>query len=163
MEIKSSVKDELKRWLLGAERIAIIGIGNPILMDDSVGIKVVQGLRGKVPSNVLLIECETVPEDHLQEIVDFKPTHVLIIDAAMLGFEPGEVAFLGPEDLGINHMILTHFLPIKLFCECIMKVSRAEIRFLLVQPKQICFGEDLSPEVLLSKEKIIKLLLSILS
>lgn len=163
MKIKNSVENELKKWLLGAERIAIIGVGNPILMDDSVGIKVVQDMKGKVPSNVLLVECETVPENHVQEIIDFKPTRILIVDAAMLGLKPGEIALLGYEDLKMECIFSTHFLPIRLFCEYIMRVSQTEIKFLLIQPKQVCFGEDLSPEVLLSKEKVVKLLLSTLS
>ncbi|MEM2437709.1 MAG: hydrogenase maturation protease, partial [Candidatus Bathyarchaeia archaeon] len=81
--------EKLKEWLSEAKRVVIIGLGNPILTDDSVGIKVIQDLQGRVPENVLLIECETTPENYLQEIIDFKPTHILIIDAAMLNLNPG--------------------------------------------------------------------------
>lgn len=160
MKKKNIAKNELKKWLLKAEKIAIIGIGNPILMDDSVGIKVVQDLRGKVPDKVLLIECETTPENHLQEIMIFKPTHILIVDASMLNLKPGGMVLLEPRDLKINHALSTHFLPIKLFCEYIANISGAEVKLLLIQPKQIDLGEELSPEVLSSKEGVVKILLS---
>ncbi|MEM2321518.1 MAG: hydrogenase 3 maturation endopeptidase HyCI [Candidatus Bathyarchaeia archaeon] len=163
MKTKSVARKELKEWLLGAERIVIVGVGNPIFMDDSVGIKLVQDLRGRVPDNVLLIECETTPENYLQEIMDFKPTHVLIVDAALLDLKPGEIALSEPEDLKANNIFSTHFLPVRLFCEYITKASGAKIKLLLIQPKEIDLGEELSPEVFSSKEKIVKLLLSTLS
>ncbi|MEM2169537.1 MAG: hydrogenase 3 maturation endopeptidase HyCI [Candidatus Bathyarchaeia archaeon] len=160
--MENIVMEKLREWLLEAERIAIIGIGNPILMDDSVGIKVTQDLKGKVSSKVLLIECEITPENYLQEITDFKPTHILIIDAAMLSLKPGEIAIFKLEDLDMNNIFSTHFLPIRLFCEYITRALDTEVKLLLIQPKQIDFGEDLSPEVSLSKEKVVKLILSAL-
>lgn len=163
MKMKGIAMKELREWLLGAERIVIIGVGNPILMDDSVGIKVVQDLRGKVPNKVLLIECETTPENYLQEIMDFKPTHILIIDAAMLNLKPGETALLELEDINMSNILSTHFLPIRLFCEHITRASGAEVKLLLIQPKQIDFGEELSLDVSLSKEKVVNLLLSTFS
>lgn len=162
MEIGGAAEKELENWLLKAERVAIIGIGNPILMDDSIGVKIIQDLRNKVPENILLIECEATPENHLQEIMDFEPTHILIIDAAMLNIKPGEIALLESGELDINHAFSTHFLPIKIFCEYIAETLHAEIRLLLIQPKQIGFGEELSPEVSSSKERVIKIITSAL-
>jgi Ni,Fe-hydrogenase maturation factor len=64
-------------------------------MDDFVGVKIVQDLNGKVSDNVYLIECETVPESYLQQIVDFNPTHILLIDAAVLGINLENQGLLG--------------------------------------------------------------------
>jgi Ni,Fe-hydrogenase maturation factor len=59
----------------------------------------VRDLRGRVSRRVLLIECETVPESFVQQIVDFQPTHVLLIDAAVLGLKSGEGRLVDPERL----------------------------------------------------------------
>ena len=67
---KYNLQNVLERWLTGAERVVVAGIGNPIRTDDFVGVKIVQDLKGKVSKNVCLIECETVPESYMQEIVD---------------------------------------------------------------------------------------------
>lgn len=72
-------KKRVKKWLLDAEKVAVIGIGNPIHTDDYVGVKVIHGLRRKISEKVLLIECETIPESYMQQIVDFKPTHIFTI------------------------------------------------------------------------------------
>ena len=78
------------RWSYGiglsdASIIVVAGIGNAIRCDDYVGVRVVEGLEGKTSLAVHLIECETVPESFVDEIVSIHPTHVLLIDAALLG------------------------------------------------------------------------------
>lgn len=159
----NSIEIELEKWLSKAKRVAVIGIGNPIRMDDSVGIKIIQDLRGKLSNGVLLVECETTPENYIQQIVDFKPTHILIIDAAILDLEPGKIVILGHNDLKDQPAFSTHILPLKIFCEYITEVTGAEIKLLLIQPKEVGFGEELTAEILSSKEKIVEFLLSILS
>ena len=57
-----NVEKELRTWLSCARRVVVAGVGNPIRMDDFVGVKIVRDLQGKVSERVLLIECETVPE-----------------------------------------------------------------------------------------------------
>ena len=83
------IQSALQEWLASAGKIVIAGIGNPIRRDDFVGLKIVQDLQGKVSKRVCLLECETVPESFIQEIVDFRPSHVLLVDAAFLGLKPG--------------------------------------------------------------------------
>ena len=155
---KYNIQEQLRKWLSGAERVVIAGIGNPIRMDDFVGGKIVQDLQGKVSDKVMLIECETVPEGYMQQIIDFKPTHVLLIDAAILGLKPGKTRFIGPEELRDSPAFLTHLLPLRLFCEYVGKETGAKIRLLLVEPEKTDFGEGLTPEVSASAQNIAKVL-----
>jgi hydrogenase 3 maturation protease len=156
-----SIQDALEKWFAGAERVVVAGIGNPIRKDDFVGVKVVQDLKGKVPKNVHLIECETVPESFMQEIVDLKPSHVLLIDAAVLGLKPGETRLVFPEQVTNFPAITTHMLPLRIFCEYITKMTESKIALLLVEPENTEFGEDLTPEVQKTAEKINKVMLEL--
>lgn len=141
------IEEKLKIWLSDAKRVTIAGIGNPIRMDDFAGVRIVQILQGKVSDKVLLIECESIPESYIQQIIDFTPTHILLIDAALLGLNPGEPEFLGPEELPIFTAYSTHILPLRVFCGYLAKTTEAKIGLLLIQPKQTDFGEGLTPEV----------------
>jgi hydrogenase 3 maturation protease len=158
-----SVQDALKKWFASAERVVVAGIGNPIRRDDFVGVKVVQDLKGKVSKNVCLIECETVPESYMQEIVDLKPSHVLLIDAAVLGLKPGETRLVFPEQVADFPAITTHVLPLRIFCEYIAKMTEAKIALLLVEPENTDFGEGLTPKVQKAAEKINKVVLELFS
>ena len=159
---KYSVQKELKKWLSDAERVVVAGIGNPIRKDDFVGVKIVQNLREKVSKKVYLIECETVPESFLQQITDFNPTHVLLLDAAILGLKPGNSRLINPERLANFSAFSTHMLPLHIFCEYLAKTTNTKIALLLIEPKKADFGEGLTSEVDASAQRIVDILLGIL-
>jgi hydrogenase 3 maturation protease len=158
---KSSIQRELKNWLADSERIVVAGVGNPIRTDDFVGVKIVQDLNGKVSERVHLIECETVPESFMQEIVDLKPSHVLLIDAAILGLKPSEARIIFPEQVTNFPVVTSHVLPLRIFCEYVAKMTEAKIALLLIEPEDMEFGEGLTPAVQEAAEKITKMLLKL--
>jgi hydrogenase 3 maturation protease len=155
---KHDFQGELEDWLAGAEKVVIAGIGNPVRTDDFVGVKIVQNLEGKVSEKVYLIECETVPESFLEPIIEFNPTHVLLIDAAFLGLKPGAARLIDPERIAAFPAVTTHMLPLRIFCEYITKMTGAKIALLLIEPKNNEFGEGLTPEVQAAAEKIANIL-----
>jgi hydrogenase 3 maturation protease len=153
---------DLQDWLKGHGRIVIAGIGNPIRMDDFVGVKIIQDLQGKLPANVSLIECETVPESFMDEIAELKPTHVLLIDAAVMQLKPGDVRLFDAEKVTGFPAISTHMLPLRVFCEYITKISGAKIALLLIEPCNTEFGEGLTRVVGETAEKVKAILLKLL-
>lgn len=157
------IENELRKWLEGAKRVVIAGIGNPIRMDDFVGVKVVQGLKQKLADRVMLIECETVPEAYLQQITEFEPSHVLLVDAAVLGLRSGESRLVEPSKLASFPAFSTHMLPLRLFCEYLYASTKAKISLLLVQPGKTDFGEEMTDSVEAAARKITLVLISIFS
>lgn len=153
----------LRNWLKNAKKVVVAGIGNPIRTDDFVGVRIVQDLKARVSKNVLLIECETVPESFIQEIVAFDPTHILLIDAALLELAPGHWKLFDPQRLTVSSAYSTHMLPLRVFCEYLSTATKARISLLLIQPKSTDFGEGLSPEIRVSAEEIRKVLQEVLS
>ena len=158
-----NVQDALAKWFADAERVVVAGIGNPIRRDDFVGVKIVQDLQGKVSKNVRLLECETVPESFMQEIVSLKPSHVLLIDAAFIGLKAGETRLVFPEQVADFPAITTHVLPMRIFCEYIAKMADSKIALLLIEPESTEFGEGLTPMVKAAAEIITKILLKCFS
>jgi hydrogenase 3 maturation protease len=158
-----SVQDALEEWITDAGKVVVAGIGNPIRRDDFVGVKIVQDLEGKVSKNVSLIECETVPESFMQEIVDLKPSHVLLVDAAILNLKPGETRLVFPEQVTDFPAITTHVLPLRIFCEYVTNMAEAKIALLLIEPENTEFGEGLTQKVQTAAEKITKMLLELFS
>jgi hydrogenase 3 maturation protease len=157
-----NIRDVLEKWFAGADRVVIAGIGNPIRRDDFVGVKIVQDLKGKVSDKVNLLECETVPESFMQEIIDLKPSHVLLIDAATLGLKPGESRLVFPEQVAHFPAVTTHILPLRIFCDYITKIAEAKVALLLIEPENTNFGECLTPKVQAAAEKTTQVLLKCL-
>ena len=156
------IEDTLKKWLSDLQRVVIAGTGNPLRKDDFVGMKIVQDIKGKVSEKVYLIECETTPESCIQEIVEFKPTHVLVIDAALLGESHGNVKLI--EELEVaTPAISTHMLPLQIFCKYLRSTLGAKVALLAIQPKKTDFGEGLTREVEDPAKNLAKILVKILS
>ena len=148
----------LKKWLNKSKKVVIAGIGNPIRNDDYIGVKIVHELKNKVPLGIQIYECETVPESFLEPIIELNPTHVLLIDAAILGLKPGSIRLINPEQIINFSPITSHTLPLRVFCEFIKKTTESKIALLLIEPKNTDFGEKISPEVQKAAEKITILL-----
>ena len=159
---KNDFELELEGWLRDASNVVIAGIGNEIRMDDFVGVKIIQNLQGKVSPKVHLIECETVPESFMDEIVELKPSHVLLIDAAVLDVSPGEIRLYDAAKVVNIPAISTHMLPLRVFCDYITQMAQTRLALLLIEPKNTNFGEGLSPEAKAAARRIVNTLLSIL-
>jgi hydrogenase 3 maturation protease len=91
-----------------------------------------------------LIEAETIPESYMQQIVAFKPTHVLLVDAGMINREPGTPQLADPVQLIRKTSISTHTLPLRIFCDCLTETTAAKIALLIIQPQDTSFGEGLT-------------------
>lgn len=160
---EDEIEHELQEWFFGAHKVVIAGIGNPLRRDDFVGVNIVRDLQDTVSSSVYLIECETVPENFIEPIIRFNPSHVLIIDAALLNLEPGSTKLLSSEKLMERQAVSTHVLPLRIFCDYLARETKAKIALLLIQPGDTSFGEGLTQEVQNTADRIARLLSKLLS
>lgn len=140
------IESILREWLSGAKGTMIVGVGNPLRKDDYVGRWVVEEMEGKTPKSVLLIECDVL-EDSLEQISEFRPTHVLLIDAALTGKGPGSISLKKVDELKGQTPFSTHAIPVRSFCEYVMETTQAKVGILAVEPRETDFGEGLTPEV----------------
>ena len=140
------IYEELRKWFLGARRVVIAGIGGLIRKDDFIGVGIVKKLRGKVSPSVYLIECEMSPEKFLEPIIQFKPTHILLINAAQLNLEPGSSRLIELNRI-VGPTVLTHALTYQIFREFLAEATGAKVVLLAVQPKDTSFGEGFTKEL----------------
>jgi len=159
---KYNIENELNIWLSDAKRVVVVGIGNPLRMDDFVGVSIIRRLHGRVSHRVCLVECETIPESYAQQILNFNPTHILLIDAAMLNLEPGESRLIEPKQVKTFPAYSTHALPLRIFCEYLVETIKTKISLLLIQPQKTDFGEGLTAKIDVSAQKISDLILRFL-
>lgn len=155
-------KKVLTDWLSGAEKVVVAGIGNPFRRDDFVGVEIVRNLHNKVSKSVYLITAETIPESYMQQIINFKPTHILLIDAGIINKIPGTSLLAYPKQLVRKTSISTHTLPLRIFCDYLTQTTTAKIALLIIQPQDTSFGERLTPTLKQTAINLTNLLLSLL-
>ena len=74
-------------------RTIVVGIGNPVLKDDAVGIKIAEHFTGQVDTEILMCTDFKV----LDKILGYE--RALIVDGVRLGHAPGTVLEFKAEDL----------------------------------------------------------------
>jgi hydrogenase 3 maturation protease len=150
-----TLEKALKKWLKGYHKLAILGIGNPMKGDDALGIEILKLLKNNVPKNVKLIECQTMPENSTGKIRRFKPSHVLMIDAADFMAKAGKAKLFQPSAIS-GLALSTHAMPLYMLAETIQNSIGASVMLLGIQPKNVDFGEKPSPEIQKAVKEIAK-------
>ena len=155
-----TLERNLVNWIAGGRRIAVVGVGNEMRKDDAVGVHVAKKLRGKLSRQFRLIEAGTIPESYIDKVREFRPTHVLIIDAAQIGTNPGNSRLLSPRKVkGLS--ISTHTLPLNVFAEFVKRETGSKVQILAVQPKDLDFGEGMTNELKRTSKELISILLRV--
>ena len=130
-------------------KILILGVGNLILRDEGMGVHAVQELEGrKLPPHVEVIDGGTSLMELLPVIQEAE--RIIVIDALRGGGEPGTVYRLTPDDL----MAETER-PLSLHQVGLLEVlgmarqlgGEPEVVIIGVEPKEISWGMELTPEV----------------
>jgi hydrogenase 3 maturation protease len=157
-----NLEEGLREFFGGGEvKAALVGIGNPLRGDDGVGVRIVELLQEDGPPNVLLLNTETVPEAFTGKVVEYNPTHVLLLDAANFRGEPGDVKLIESSKIG-GQALSTHSLPLTIFIVYIEKTLGSRVLLLGVQPRNIEYFTEMSREVKKTAEEIADLLRKIL-
>jgi len=146
----------------GERRVVLVGVGNPIRGDDAVGPRVIELMEAKPLEAVLLLNTESVPEAFTGKVEEFKPTHVLMIDAANFKGVPGETKLISGAQIG-GQAISTHSLPLNIFISYIEKSLGVSVLLLGIQPLSIGLGEPMSEPVEAAAVSVVDTLYKILS
>jgi hydrogenase maturation protease len=139
----------------------ILGIGNLLLRDEGVGIHVVSRMmKMHLPQNIAVVDGATATWD-VVSLAD-GADRLIIVDAVKGGGAPGtiyrlsldDVAVDAGEPLSLHHIGLPQMLDV-----CSLIGSKPLTVIIGVEPKEIDFGMELSPEIEERVPEIIELIL----
>jgi len=132
--------------------VLVLGIGNTVMTDDGVGVKVVQKLAKeyRLPDYVEVMDGGTLGLDLLPRLEGIK--QLIIVDAVETGNVPGTCIRLKGDE--IPHALETKLSPHQMGLKDLLAVSHlvegclpAEMVLIGVQPECIELGTELTPTV----------------
>jgi hydrogenase 3 maturation protease len=136
----------LQRKLGEAKRLAVLGVGSDLRADDGVGLRaarrVGETFHGRKRENGAICRIflgHTAPENLTGAIRKFRPTHLVVIDAADMALRPGAIRVIDRDDVG-GLLSSTHRLPLKLLADYLTASAGCSIVFIGIQPQTIRFG-----------------------
>jgi hydrogenase maturation protease len=134
-------------------RTLVLGLGNPLVSDDSVGLRVVQELRAELAaySDVEVDEEYCGGLRLMERLVGYD--RAILIDAICAGHAPGTVRVFSPETATTRHSASAHdvslVVALALGCQAGAALPRREaIRLVTIEAADVeTFGEECTPAV----------------
>lgn len=131
-------------------KCVVVGIGNPYLQDDRAGVVIVETLEQEgLPCRTEVVY--TVGFEVMDKIRGYE--RAIIVDACMLGNEPGSILEVSIDDIFSTHALvnshaITLGTTLKTGLLCFPDEMPADIRIILIEVKEIKeFTQQMSPEV----------------
>ncbi len=127
----------------------LVGIGNPLKMDDGVGVYITRRIKSNF--NILSLTVEASIENYIGKINTLNPDILILIDCVDFKSQAGTVKLLTLsqiQDLTFN----THNISLRRLSE----FFSMPVYVLGIQPEKIDFGENISYLVKNVADKIIK-------
>ncbi len=145
------------------DRTLILGIGNILLRDEGVGVRVIEAMSTMdTPADVDLLDGGTSGAGLIDEVADREK--VIVIDAIDTDLQPGAVLRLTLDDLiqRTDSALSLHEFGVLETFQAARLLGRAprEVVIFGVQPKDVSTGLELSEEVAGAVPKVIDLVLS---
>ena len=138
-------------------RRVVVAVGNALRGDDAVGIAVAERLRGRVPEDVDVVECEQEPSRLLDAWGGAELA--LVVDACASGGPPGAVHRFDVSDEPLPGRMFrssTHAFGVGDAIELARALERLPVRVVVygVEGGQFTAGAALSPEVESAAERV---------
>jgi len=131
----------------GMSRVVIVGIGSEFRGDDAAGVLVARNLKKRVKSpNVLVIEAGVAPENFTSEVKKFRPSHIILVDAADFKAKPGTFIFTD-SGVAIGQSISTHKLPLSILSDYLHNQTSAEVFLVGIQPAEAGLSSEMCKKV----------------
>jgi hydrogenase 3 maturation protease len=125
----------------------VVTVGNGMMGDDAAGPLLARKLKGAPIDGWEVLDGGSAPENFLHRIREISPDHVLIVDAADMDLEPGEIRQIEAEKLEDPFLMTTHTLPLSYFVQSLAEFVQ-KVEMIGIQPEVVAFGYPVSASVL---------------
>ncbi len=125
----------------------VVGIGNVLLGDEGIGCHVAQALEGVPLPDVEIIDGGTCPD--VLELVD-RADKLVIVDAVKGGGVPGQIYRFRPEDITVEQKRVLSLHDMSLMDSLKLTQlwhSMGETVIIGIEPRELGWGLELSPEL----------------
>lgn len=138
---------------MDSKKYILMGIGNILRGDDGIGSIIAQKFKDH---DWLSLDCGVAPENFTSIIKKNRPNLLVLIDVVEMGLEPGQYRIIPPEKIDIMHLT-THSISLSFLISYLKNFARETV-FIGIQPKFIDYSTFISPEILKSADKIMRIL-----
>ena len=131
----------------------ILTVGNSMMGDDGAGPLLADLLLKNPLPGWEVEDGGSTPENATHRIAARAPRRVVLVDAADMGLEPGEVRRVPPSALADMFIMSTHDLPLQFVMERLAETV-PQVEFIGIQPDLVAFCYPMSERVRQAVERL---------
>ncbi len=132
------LNEKLLEKLKDASKVVFMGIGEEKLRDDAVGPYIISELLSYSNNKFLFINAGIDPMSRIDQVVDFQPTHLVLLDTCTLKKPPGTVAIIERSHIKEVVPISSHTIPIHVVVDLISdKLSNLDVFMIGFVPESL--------------------------
>lgn len=143
-----------------------MGVGNRERGDDAVGpltiVMIMSRLKKHRFKNLILVNGGNTPENFTGEIRKFQPSLTIIVDTCVSGNRPGTIYIVEPKKIQENYFS-THRMPLSMLVKFLETTIPTKVIILGIEPKNLNFKDDISPEVKRATDKLVASMVKVLN
>jgi len=124
----------------------ILAVGNEMMGDDAAGPMLARMMEYSPLDNWDVLDGGNAPENSVFRIREMAPEQVLIVDAADMELQAGEIGLIDQDRIGSLFLMTTHSLPLSYLMESISEFV-PRVQLVGIQPEVVAFDYPVSPLV----------------
>lgn len=131
----------------------MLAVGNSMMGDDAAGPMLYDLMQESPVDGWIAINGGSAPENVAHQVRALKPERLLIVDAADIGLNPGEIRIIDPDDIAEMFIMSTHNLPLNFLIDQ-LKEDIDEVIFLGIQPDLVAFYMPVNEKVISAVQQV---------
>ncbi|EMO4162324.1 hydrogenase maturation peptidase HycI [Morganella morganii] len=124
----------------------MLAVGNSMMGDDAAGPMLFDLMEANPVDGWIAVNGGSAPENVAHQVRALKPERLLIVDAADIGLNPGEIRIIDPDDIADMFIMSTHNLPLNFLIDQ-LKEDIPEVIFLGIQSDLVGFYMPVNEKV----------------
>ena len=133
-DLMEKITDQLKN----VTKTVFMGLGEEKLSDDGVGPYIISELLSYSNDKIRFINAGIDPMSRIDDVVNFNPSHLVIIDTCTLNDVPGTIAILNRDNICDYVPISTHTIPIHIVIDLIIaQLPKLKIFMIGIVPESL--------------------------
>ncbi|MDE2183705.1 MAG: hydrogenase maturation peptidase HycI [Alphaproteobacteria bacterium] len=124
----------------------VLTVGNRMMGDDGAGPLLASLLRRSPAPGWQVVNGASAPENVVHQVRAIAPERVLVVDAAEMELEVGEIRIVDDRFIAERFIVTTHDLPLS-FLIATLRETVPDVRLLGIQPRVVAFGYPMSDAV----------------
>ncbi|WP_274369614.1 hydrogenase maturation peptidase HycI [Morganella morganii] len=131
----------------------MLAVGNSMMGDDAAGPMLFDLMEANPVDGWIAVNGGSTPENVVHQVRALKPERLLIVDAADIGLNPGEIRIIDPDDIAEMFIMSTHNLPLNFLIDQ-LKEDIPEVIFLGIQPDLVGFYMPVNEKVTRAVQRV---------